>query len=955
MIENAITDGGAGHGKMIILEGPSGIGKSRLVAAAQVIGEKHGAEVLTTCGGELERDYPFGLVRRLLEARVARASPAARKSLFRGHARLSESLLRPQTADGGSALIDEFNLIHSLYWLVVNLTDHRPLVLLADDLQWGDELSLRFVLYLSQRLGELPITLIGAVRTGDPAADDDLVSRVMLQAGSTLRPAELSIAATKELFATLLPAAAGNVTVVEESWTATHGNPFLLGELASVLSSRSVADLSHAGVHIPDAAPESVARSVVLRLAGLGDDVAALARAVAVLGTSTSLTTAAGLCRLDFAAATTAADRLRTAQIFSDAGDLAFHHPMIRTAIYRKYPPHQRAQAHLEAARLLHREGADLDKVAVHLMRGTPTTEEWARAALQAAARAAGRKGAPAAAAGYLRRALLVPNTDRRADASVLVDLGIMEAAAGEKTSLAHLETALDLIDEPAGRARAMYALGQTLFRYGRSAEALGVFRRGADMFMDEDRDLALRFEAGYMASASYLVDHTDEAHDRLTALAASFSESDQLSTSERLLVLHLAVFRALTRPHSADHAALAIRALGDGVQLWRDTSDGMTISHVILALTWCGSAREAADTAERVLVEARSRGDSLIFAEISLARSLAMYALGRVSDAMVDAQAAIVGMRRGWNSTVPAPQGVLAYCLIDRGEFDAAAEVLDDAAQRLREGDLATLNVWFYMARGRLRLAKDEPHGALDDFRCVGSLLESNMFFNPGHVLLPWRSHAGLALHALGISDEALVCIDHDIEVAREFGLPSILGAALRARALVTLPVPDIPLLEESARVLGADGASVLELARTLCELGAAQRRAGERVASRETLRRAMDIAHHAGALAVEQQAHDELLASGARPRRAVLLGADALTPSEVRVASLMADGLTSRTIAESLYLTMSTIEWHRRNIYRKLSVSSREELRVAMAGDQLNEQHQTSSPEAALPDATS
>ena len=368
-----------------------------------------------------------------------------------------------------------------------------------------------------------------------------------------------------------------------------------------------------------------------------------------------------------------------------------------------------------------------------------------------------------------LRRALLIPQPDRREDARLLVDLGIMEAAAGEETALAHLEKALALIDEAGERDRAMYALGQTLFRYGRAAEARTVFRRGADASAG-DPDTTLRFEAGFMASAAYLVGRAHEAHERVAALTAGFLDSEQLSASERLLVLHLAVFRAMSVPGSGEHAKLALRALGDGVQLWRATSDGMTMSHVILALTWCGFGQEASGLGERLLVEARSRGDSLIFAEVSLARALAMYSLGRVGDAMVDAQAAIVGMRRGWNSTVPAPHGVLAYCLIDRDEIEEAAEVLDDAEKRLRDGETRTLNVWFYMARGRLRLTRGEHQGALDDFLLVGSLLSANTFLNPGFMLLPWRSHAGLAAHALGRVADAIELIDRDIELSREF-----------------------------------------------------------------------------------------------------------------------------------------------------------------------------------------
>jgi DNA-binding CsgD family transcriptional regulator len=237
-------------------------------------------------------------------------------------------------------------------------------------------------------------------------------------------------------------------------------------------------------------------------------------------------------------------------------------------------------------------------------------------------------------------------------------------------------------------------------------------------------------------------------------------------------------------------------------------------------------------------------------------------------------------------------------------------------------------------MARGRLRLARGEHQGALDDFLLAGSLLLANTFLNPGFMLLPWRSHAGLAAHALGRTADAIELIDRDIELSREFGLCSTLGAALRIRAMVSGDGPDMVLLEESARVLEASRASSLELARSLCELGAAQRRSGQRLRSREALRRALDLAHQAGAMATERRAHEELLASGARPRRPVLQGADALTPSEHRIASMMAKGMTSRHIAEVLFLTISTVEWHRRNIYRKLGVASREGLRDAMAG---------------------
>ncbi len=371
-IEDAIDRGGRADGQLLIVEGPSGIGKSRLLAAARIIAAQKGAEVLTTCGGELEREFPFGLVRRLLEARAVRAPQAERESLIRGHAALAGSLLGLSPAPDESPLADEFHLIHSLYWFVANLADESHLVLIADDLQWADDLSLRFLLYLAQRLADLQVTIIGAVRTGDPAAEAELVARLLLQADRSLRPAELTVAGVRKLFMTVLPDVAENATVVAESWTATGGNPFLLNQLATAMSAGAGEGKHDLAGRVADTAPESVGRSVMLRLSRLGEDAVDVARAVSVLGTSTSLIAAAELAGLDFAAASAAAGKLRAVQIFSDASDLTFYHPMIRSAVYNRYPADERAQAHLRAAELLRASDGEAERVAVHLMRGAP-------------------------------------------------------------------------------------------------------------------------------------------------------------------------------------------------------------------------------------------------------------------------------------------------------------------------------------------------------------------------------------------------------------------------------------------------------------------------------------------------------------------------------------------------------------------------------------------------------
>lgn len=927
-----VDDAMLGRGRSLVIEGPSGIGKSRLLAELARGASERGALVLHASASELEQSFGLGIVRQLFEGAVAEIPEDQQSALFRGPARSVRDLVDPLSAGAPADPADEFEIMHGVYWFLVNLAERRPVIVIVDDAQWADEVSLRFLIYLAQRLPDLPVSFAAALRTGDHVADEDLVARLVLLASTVLEPADLTLAATRELLVAIVPELGDRDRLVEQSWRATRGNPLLLRELATVLPASASANQGDGGPIELDAAPDSIRRRVLLRLNALGPDALALAQAVAVLGNGFRVELAGELAGLDVAAALTAAERLRAAQILSEDPNAAFYHAIVGTAVSAQIGAGDRAAHHSSAARILHTAGVDDSRVAMHLLRGDRSRTPWDQEVLQSAARRAARQGAPALASRSLRHALSLTPIDETLEADLLIELGVMEAAAGERMSLEHLERALTLLDDPGRTATAMYALGQTLFRYGRAAEALTIFRRGAETFAGVDEEQSLRFEAGYMASSAYLVDRPVEATGRLDRLVADLpADLNELSSAHRLLLLHVAVFRAMSEPKSSDHAALARAALGDAVQLWQKTSDGMTISHTILALTWCGDPDNAIEIADTVLDEARRRGDSLIFAEVSLARGLAMYASGRVADAMVDAQAAISGMRRGWSSTVPAPQGLLAYCHLDRGEIDEAREVLRLTEPDLRVGDLRTLNVWFYMARGRLRMVERDAENALADFLEVGALLDANSYANPGYMLIPWRSSAGLAAAALGDLDRAETLIDADIKLAEEYGLPSTLGAALRARALIRPEGPDIDLLAKSVAVL--ERASRLERAHSLLELGAARRRGGERVGSREELRAALDLTHQIGAIALGVRAHDELLASGARPRRAVISGPGALTPSEHRIAVLLATGQTSRSIAEVLFLTLNTVEWHRRNIYRKLAVSSRDELTRALA----------------------
>src|SRR5207244_2209687 len=160
--------------------------------------------------------------------------------------------------------------------------------------------------------------------------------------------------------------------------------------------------------------------------------------------------------------------------------------------------------------------------------------------------------------------------------------------------------------------------------------------------------------------------------------------------------------------------------------------------------------------------------------------------------------------------------------------------------------------------------------------------------------------------------------------EVARTWGAPRALGAALRTAGLAEGGERGLALLAEAVDVLDGSPAR-LEHAKARTELGAALRRANRRAEAREHLRQAVELATICGATALVERAERELLATGARPRRVALSGVASLTPSERRIAEMAAEGPTNREIAQTLFITQRTVEVHLTSIYRKLAITSR------------------------------
>ena len=171
----AIGDAAAGCGTLALVEGPAGIGKTTLLRAACQLPVAAEAQVLTARGLALERDFPYGIVRQLIEPARAAATPQEWTGLLDGAAGLAARVF---DWAGAPSVEDDtpYAVTHGLYWLVANLAASRPLVIAVDDVHWADTPSLRWLTHLAQRIEEVPATLLIAARTapGEPALLADL-------------------------------------------------------------------------------------------------------------------------------------------------------------------------------------------------------------------------------------------------------------------------------------------------------------------------------------------------------------------------------------------------------------------------------------------------------------------------------------------------------------------------------------------------------------------------------------------------------------------------------------------------------------------------------------------------------------------------------------------------------------------------------------------------------------
>jgi DNA-binding CsgD family transcriptional regulator len=926
----AVCTARTGRGALMLVSGPLGIGRSALLDAIGELGVAQGVVRLRASAAPMERDFSLGVARQLLEPALRHASREALARWTSGPARHARTALDAGWLGGAEP---DKTVLGGLTALIENIGRDQPILMLVDELQWADPATLHWLRHLGERLASMPVLLVCAVRQGDTLTEHPAVQAVIGYATHALRPRNFTLDNSRELIRQHYREEAEEAFVMA-CHTASGGNPLFLGALLADAASRGLHPTAEHAQAAAALRPSPLRHRLLLRLDAQSEQVRRMARAMAVLGDDAGPEPLSRLAELDTVGRDQALRHLSSLGLMTDRRRPRFVHPVVQEAVEEGMPLAERTAMHALAAELLHRAGRPPEQVAKHLMALTAPTYAWAIEVLRSAAYSAQSRGAPEAAARYLRRALLVspPGSDR---AKLLVDLGTSERSFAPSASVRHIAQAVTLLDEPVERAQAVVRLAPTAFSstvrpihelLREVADALG-----PDRLRGPDRELALRLEARIRQSALSVPVQLADSVTRLVGLGTEPSTGTRAERELLATLLGAATFANALPAQEVARLANRILEREPAFPAYVHTTLPMLVTNLVAAdsIETLGSWLDAAQQ------NAAGRQTPLEQALIGAEQALVSLARGRVTEAKERALAAhdLAGAEHKEVFTVSAI--ALASVAIHTQDSKLAEWLL---AGRYRAAEEPYLWSALTMMRAKSAARQGDLSTALSHFVDVGHRLEQCGWRNP--VLLPWASSAALVHLRLGDLKHAAELSCQELEQARVWGAPAALGRALRVHSRIVEGPGSTELLLEAVDVLDLS-ANRYELCLALLEFG-------ERCGPADVRgRAALDRAH---AEAVECDApwlarRTEARLAEAPPGTRATRGQ--LTPAERRVAELAASGLTNQVIADDLNITCRAVEKHLTNCYRKMSIKGRAVLAASLRElDQQSDSPWTATP---------
>ena len=892
----------------LVLSGDPGIGKTTVWREGLAGAQLRRYRTLSCSPVEAETRLSYAALGDLLESILEEALPTVPEPQRQA---LEVALLRiPRSG----ARADQRAVSLAVLGCLRSVASTSPVVVAVDDIQWMDIPSVRVLQFVVRRLKDEQVGLMTAAR--DARADDDplgVVSAFAEDRADAVHIGPLSQDALERVLRAKVGEGFSRTTLLSLH-EMSGGNPFFAREIGLALLRRGGDVTAGEGLPIPDRLQELIED----RLGGLPARTVEALEVVSALSTPTLDAIAAATDPSEVDRRLDPAIENGVVEVVGDR--LRFTHPLLASAVYQKVPPARRRELHVRLATIVH----DPEERARHLALSVEGPDVAVAAALEEAALVAASRGAPQSAAELWEMARRATPSDRREDLVHRThQAGVAHHECGD-TSLARsvLEQAVDLSMAGPARALVLLELGMALAENEGWRGAWAVFEAARGEAGD---DLALRARIEQNLGYTWLF-------------------RGDLAASER-------------------HARAALQ-LAEELQEPRVMAEAFTAYPFVEFLLGRGVDQELLDRG--IALEGHMEGE---FKSHVLRAGFTVAQLLKFTDRLDEARRTFTellgdAVAHGVESPIPQIRYHLAELECRAGNWDAAMEHAREsraAAQRIRMGAMSS--------EGHFAVGLVEAHLGRADTARLAALEGLRIAEAAGEILLlipnlsvlgflelslgrPAEADAYLsralelkeamgvrepayfrvvpdeveALVALGQLDEAEALLAPFEEAGRSLDRAWAIATGARCRALVLAARGD--LLRASA---AADEAVrhhdrlplPFELGRTLLVRGAVQRRDKRKREARDTLTKALEVFDGLDAALWSERTRAELARIGGRAASSLTL-----TPTEARVAELVAAGGTNREVADALFVSVHTVEANLKRIYRKLGIRSRTEL---------------------------
>jgi DNA-binding CsgD family transcriptional regulator len=829
--------------------------------------------VLRARGVESESEIPFAGLHQLLRPALNRI----------------DELPEPQAAALKGALglapgthSDRFLIGVATLSLLTLSAEQRPLLVAVDDAQWVDESSLGAILFAARRVYADALAVLVATRPGDalPQGLDAIVLRGLDRAAA----------------AQVLERQAGKPLppgVADRVFEATLGNPLALIELAAGEGVETSVEQAFAARI--DKLPEPTQRLLALAAAEEAGDLAVLQRTGADL-TPLAAAEQGGLV-------TVALDQL------------TFCHPLARSAAYRSAPSDERRAAH----RVLADAETDPDRRAWHRAAAALGHDAEAAQALEDAGRRALARGAYAATASSLERAAKL-TADARDRARRLFDAaGAAWLAGHTERAEQRLTEARALAQDGALRLEIDQLRGHAALRAGR-VEAAHDILVAASATAPPDRAVEMLAEAA--EACVYAADPQRMLHAAQSAWEQLAPDAGDRARCFANLTLGMALI--YNGRHAADHLRTATALLETN-----PTPDPRLLALAAQGALWLREAERGRALVTRAIESARASAavGALPFSLWIAGRDAATSDRLAVAIALYE-EAIRLARETGQATALCAGLSGLACVEARLGRAEACREHAAEALAETAPLGLAFFRTWAFDALAELELGLGDVQEAVKWLEEKERLLAERGIEDPDSSPVPELVEALVRLDRAAEAEQRLPTF---ATAAEAKGQPWSLARLARCRGLLGDDEQYAEALKLHQRTPDR-----FEQARTQLCHGEALRRARQRVKARDQLRAAVEGFDALGAAPWAERARRELQSSGETMRRRDALTLDALTPRELQVALVLAEGHTIRETAAKLFLSPKTVDHHLQHVYRKLAIDSRAALAEALAQDQ-------------------